>query len=405
MDSPTSNHYPADRFNLILSGSNHNASFNDENDLHQSSFNSSIDHSFQNERRFSLETQTSQLSNSLLSTNQSLNEILNRNQAKPRPIFKQRQRRLSPASHHLTDANNNNNSSNNNSNIIRDKQSRHSIGAANQLVMPPSNNLRTNSLSLDLNGNALTNRKSISNQYSPDNAFDSWQKNQNLFQYDSVFESPQSSASDQIFNDQNSKLESSFISLNISWNDSNAEDTSLNHRERKPRNSTFVSNCVSNNISNGVSNPASTSNSSSQTTSPTESLSCLESKFACLASDLNEFLKQLGLDELKSLFEEKNVDLHTFLTLSEVDLKQFGITNLEHLATLIAGQLKFKEIISIGSSESMSYVIYLGTQLERTKKELAKVKEENRLYKMGLTDIKGFNEVKENKMQNGYSRF
>lgn len=42
--------------------------------------------------------------------------------------------------------------------------------------------------------------------------------------------------------------------------------------------------------------------------------------------DLAEFLEQIGFSKYLSLLEEQDIDLRIFLTLTENDLKEIGIT-------------------------------------------------------------------------------
>lgn len=45
-------------------------------------------------------------------------------------------------------------------------------------------------------------------------------------------------------------------------------------------------------------------------------------------SDLCTLLRQLGLEHYESCFEQEEVDLDTFLTMTEADLKEVGVTTL-----------------------------------------------------------------------------
>lgn len=45
-----------------------------------------------------------------------------------------------------------------------------------------------------------------------------------------------------------------------------------------------------------------------------------------LLQDLAEFLEQLGFSKYLPLLEEQDIDLRIFLTLTENDLKEIGIT-------------------------------------------------------------------------------
>lgn len=386
-DSPTANYTNNERYNLFLN--QHNSSLNDENDLsHYSSFNTSADHYSSSERRYSTDTQSSQLSCSLMSnTHQSLHDILKRTQPKPRALFKQKSRRLSPAAHQqLLDANGGNNILGSLNKELTNVQTmntlngkRYSLGCVNIMQnleqSATANALRSNSLSLDLNSNQ---RQTSPNGFSPE--FGAAPKSQNYFHYDSVFESPQSSNSDQqSFTEKlNAKLESSFNNLEISWNDTNESLDNLNKRN-KPRNSTFVSNGT-------AVKHATLSDSLSPTGS--EELSSLEIKYAGLAGNLDEFLRQTNLEELADLFAKHKVGLYGFLSMGEDELKQLGIQNPEHLATLIAGQLKFKEAIGVESLESMSFICYLGNQLDKARKEMESLKKEFETHKMCLYDMK-----------------
>lgn len=42
--------------------------------------------------------------------------------------------------------------------------------------------------------------------------------------------------------------------------------------------------------------------------------------------DLTEFLEQIGFSKYLALLEEQDIDLRIFLTLTENDLKEIGIT-------------------------------------------------------------------------------
>lgn len=48
--------------------------------------------------------------------------------------------------------------------------------------------------------------------------------------------------------------------------------------------------------------------------------------YACLWQDLAEFLEQIGFSKYLPLLEEQDIDLRIFLTLTENDLKEVGIT-------------------------------------------------------------------------------
>lgn len=45
-------------------------------------------------------------------------------------------------------------------------------------------------------------------------------------------------------------------------------------------------------------------------------------------ADLGALLRQLGLEHYESCFEQEEVDLDTFLTMTEADLKEVGVTTL-----------------------------------------------------------------------------
>ena len=45
-------------------------------------------------------------------------------------------------------------------------------------------------------------------------------------------------------------------------------------------------------------------------------------------TDLGSLLQRLGLEHYESCFEQEEVDLDTFLTMTEADLKEVGVTTL-----------------------------------------------------------------------------
>ena len=45
-------------------------------------------------------------------------------------------------------------------------------------------------------------------------------------------------------------------------------------------------------------------------------------------TSLGELLRQLNLEHYESCFEQEEVDLDTFLTMTEADLKEVGVTTL-----------------------------------------------------------------------------
>jgi len=358
MNSPTANYSNNERYNMLLN--HHNNSLNDENDLsHYGSFNTSADQ-FSHERRYSNDTQSSQMSNSMISNSnshqQTINDILKRTQPKPRALFKQRPRQQ------LINAEANANNGLMNKETIPVNKSRYSFGHVNQIMQTleqhnntPSNGLRSGSLSLDLTSNLNSHRHTSPNGYSPDQTFGSTQKSPNLFQYDSVFHSPHSSGSDhQSFTEKSvSRLEASF--LNLSWND---PDESTNKRN-KPRNSTFVY--------NENSNQPELPNSPILIPNNSEGL---EVKYSGLPDSLPEFLQQNDLEELAETLDKAKIGLYSLLLMSETELRKLGVKKDEDLAALIAGQLKYKEYAGIKTLESMNFACYLGNKLEKVQKEL-----------------------------------
>lgn len=46
----------------------------------------------------------------------------------------------------------------------------------------------------------------------------------------------------------------------------------------------------------------------------------------CLADELSQLLKKISLERYRAIFEEQEVDLEAFLTLTDDDLKEIGIT-------------------------------------------------------------------------------
>lgn len=385
IDSPTSNYSSNDRYNNIV----HNNSLQDnDNDLsHYSSFNTSTSDHYSNgsDRRYSFDMSSPFMQNAHQST---IQEILKRNPSRPRALFKQRTKTQTPVSQHhqqqqsqlLQDAMNgislsgtssiNSGNKDVKNNLIQStvnnmvNKSSYSFGSMNQMLQnleqqQPTNTFRSNSLSLHLGSQRQSNSP---NRYSPE-IFHSMDKNSSF--YDSVFESPQNNHSEQqSFTEKSNQSKVDLYNLNVSW-DSLADNA--NKPRNKPRNSTFVSNGNSSLLQAG-----------------SEEFSSLEIKFAGLANNLDEFLNQQNLGELSELFAKKNIGLYTFLSMAEDELKNTGVQNPEHLATLIAAQLKFKEQIGVESLESMYYICYLGDRLDKTKRENNILKKEYEMYKLGL---------------------
>lgn len=441
MNSPSSNYPGSDRaynfaasavpqsngqksptsLNYQNSNQNSNGSFS-EDTLAQYSFGSSTNHSFGEPRRgfgdIIAHQARAQNSCSTMTSSSDVNEILSRNQQRPRAIFKQRQRRVSPSAsqqftldmHHsnaTASMMNQSFAANSSAALEHNRQSRcHSFSNSNQMLLSPvglssaGSNQRSGSLTLDLGSN-FSNKSPTSSagasNCSPDQGYSSWPK-QNIFVYEDLptFHSPTSPCENRSFDDQSSKpAELSILNMNVSWQDSN-EDSPTDQPRNKPRNSTFVH--ANDNSNYNLANSQSTSTSSQPSSLEA---SAQDYKFAPdLAQDLNEFLAQKRMQELSETFAEKRIDLYTFLIMSQDDLKMIGISKPEHLAALIAGQLNFRAQIGIESSEAMRFVAYLGSNLERVKKELIKLQNELKMYRMGGLhdiDMKG-----SGRMQNNY---
>ena len=423
-----------------------NSSFS-EDTLAQYSFGSSNhNNSFGEQRRgfgeLAAHQARAQMNSSMANTTLDVNELLGRNNQRPRAIFKQRQRRLSPSTSQqqfMLDMQHSNAASlmnqsfaaHSSANREHSKQSRcHSFSASNQMLLSPlalqstpANTQRSGSLTLDLgvnfnNQQSPTGSTGTSN-CSPDQGYSSWPK-QNIFRYDELsppFQSPTSPCENRSFDDQHqsTKQDLSILNMNVSWQDSN-DETPNDQPRNKPRNSTFVQTAdqSSYNLANSHSTSSSSQLASLESAWNQPCATSLDQKFGELADDLNDFLgqqsKHLGqrdLQELSELFAEKHIGLYRFLTMSEDDLKAIGISQHQHLATLIAAQVDFLRQIGIESgsetsNETMRYVIFLGSRLERAKKELVKLQNELKMYRMGgLHDI----DMKGSRMQSSYPGF
>lgn len=322
-----------ERYNALIA---QNQSLTEEN-LNYFSSNNSNTENYNNGRRFSVEINQN-----------SLNEILNRTPQKPRPIFKSRQRRLSPNTHghaqmmeinkerqrrHLYSLNQMNqfNHANTLNQMNNNQQTSYNQQQCNSPLNEVRNNLKNFSFDFDkncLSGLSLNGNPSSPNakNYSNDQIFN-LQKTNSYYQMqnDSGFEPLQDSNNNDTnlspasFKDR-SKIDPNYFNVELLLNGT-IDNGNLNRG--RPRNSTFISNANSSGNSNHQSDSEHSSQASDDSLKDFEN----EERFSGFVIGIEDFLKKYELEHFVDLFVGKNIDLFTFLSLKETDLKEFGISN------------------------------------------------------------------------------
>ncbi|RWS09333.1 ankyrin repeat and SAM domain-containing protein 3-like protein, partial [Dinothrombium tinctorium] len=89
-----------------------------------------------------------------------------------------------------------------------------------------------------------------------------------------------------------------------------------------------------------------------------------------LPDSLEKLLTRIELEHYYQLFATSGIDLYTFLTLTENDFKEMGISVFGHRRKLIAAQERFRESVEIRNTQESFFADWLLNEREQLKAEL-----------------------------------
>ncbi|KAI1297306.1 Ankyrin repeat and SAM domain-containing protein 3 [Halotydeus destructor] len=114
------------------------------------------------------------------------------------------------------------------------------------------------------------------------------------------------------------------------------------------------------------------------------------SKFSSspLPANLDQLLNRIGLDMYRDLFVNNGVDLWVFMTLSEADFTQLGVSLLGHRRKMVLAQLRYRDSVGVTSLQESIYCDYLLNQLSELNAENQKLTTDNVQLRMAVHDLR-----------------
>jgi hypothetical protein len=97
--------------------------------------------------------------------------------------------------------------------------------------------------------------------------------------------------------------------------------------------------------------------------------------------NLEELLKDIGLDIYKELFGSHAIDLYVFATMTDRDLLNLGISPAGHRRKLQLAQLRFRESITITTTQESILSDCLMVQLQEARMDIERLRKENEQMK------------------------
>ncbi|RWS25439.1 Ankyrin repeat and SAM domain-containing protein 3-like protein [Leptotrombidium deliense] len=124
---------------------------------------------------------------------------------------------------------------------------------------------------------------------------------------------------------------------------------------------------------------------------PQQVLSPSKSGSPPLPTSLDELLNRLDLEDYIPMFSDSAVDLYIFLTLTDKDLKELGISSIGHRRRLTAAQQRFRESIEIRNAQEKFFADWLLNEREQMKLELEALRTANSDLNCKLQELQSKN--------------